>query len=157
MNFLFLIAIFRLDLVSKTMAKPQDQDNVLVHDEFVTTTSVYLDEQSFTTFSSTRIDDLNNLNNEANLDKNIDQNQINLINQQANNQPSDSQPKESEKNQESTFNLSYSTTTIPRFINQSRQLTRDEWLAKEYFSYLCGMCAIKLCTNLFLISFFLKS
>ena len=90
----------------------RSNENVLVSDNESATTAVYLDDENRLT-SSTTISDANVLND---------------ANRAVNNQ--------SDKTEYAVLN--YVTTTPKPRPSTDRHLSRDEWLAKEYFSYLCG-------------------
>lgn len=193
LNLLFLVTIFRLDLMS-TMAKPQEQivssQTVLVRDgEPMSSTVVYLDENTLSSYSATtidtRVDDANYSNNgnnyvnqltddpngkpdqsgpnsavdqqindgDANRDTNRDVNRnVNGVHTVSNKKPrmdeeadaGSHQPETSDHQQlhnevTPAFN---SSTAAPRrpvpSIIVGRPLNRDQFLAKEYFAYLCG-------------------
>ena len=178
LNLLFLVTIFRLDMMSKsTMAKPQEQivsgQTVLVRDsEPISSTVVYLDESTLSSYSATTIDarmdvaNNNYANHQLNNDRGLNQmNGVDNVNSVGNkktrkdeeaessadsHQQQPDRPKTGDQvsqlhNGEVTpaFN---STTAAPRRAAPStigRPLNREEWLAKEYFNYLCGTFDIR--------------
>lgn len=172
LNLMFLITIFRLDLMSKTtMAKPQEQivsgETVLVRDSdpISSTTVVYLDESSMSAYSATSTIDTNNyqldnhqldnqLNNrpenyEPNNDLNGNRSPSILNDLKAakkeprnedvkNEETVDTRNHQSDHQVDSKSMPGLNATSVKPLLTIGRQMNRDEWLAKEYFSYLCG-------------------
>lgn len=129
LNFIFLITIFRLE-ICKTLDQnsneqfnsnfSQTNESVLISDEL--TTSIY---------SNTIIIESSTRSNEDG-DKSIDF------------QGSVTSNDELKIKKDENFDTTTRTTIINNLSTKKpqtnlHQLTRDEWLAKEYFSYLCGM------------------
>ena len=157
LNLLFLVTILRLDLMSKTMAKPQEQivsgETVLVRDgEPISSTVVYLDESSLSAYSATSTIDTNHYqrpNNDGNTsglgvrearkDESAD-GDVEKGTESASESTSESgQPSQIDHQAEHNKSTPGSTTSRPvSQLPTGRPWGRDEWLAKEYFSYLCG-------------------
>ena len=148
------MTIFRLDLMSKTtMAKPQEQvvsgETVLVRDgEPFSSTMVYLDEGSMSAYSATSTIDTNHYQQPMANDLNGSPSDLGGLreakkeeadqkdtNSETGDHPNQVHDHQEDQNKSGPLLNSTTATPIPTI---GRQWSRDEWLAKEYFSYLCG-------------------